>query len=140
MKKYRVLLKQLRQFAVERGYLFVKQLDLQALRQFRQSWQDGGVSARKKVERLRAFYRFVHESGWVKENAAKRLKAPQVHEPPTLPFCKDEMVKILAACEQYPGEAHRLRAFVLLMRYSGMRIGDVATCTIDRLQGRKLLL
>ena len=140
LKKYRVLLNQLRAFAGDRGYRLIEQLDLPPLRQFRESWQDGGVSAQKKLERLRAFYRFASDSGWVKENFAKRLKAPQVHEPPTLPFTRDEMVNILAACEGYPGDGKRLRAFVLLMRYSGMRIGDTATCGLGRLQGRKLLL
>ncbi len=140
LKKYRVLLNQLRAFAADRGYRFIEQLDLPPLRQFRESWQDSGVSARKKLERLRAFYRFAHDNGWVKENFAKRLKPPQVHEPPTLPFTRDEMVDILAACGEYPGDGRRLRAFVLLERYSGMRIGDTATCALDRLQGRKLLL
>lgn len=140
LKKYRVLLNQLRAFAGDRGYRFIEQLDLPPLRQFRESWKDGGVSARKKLERLRAFYRFAHDNGWVGENFAKRLKPPQVHEPPTLPFTRDEVVDTLAACAEYPGDGRRLRAFVLLMRYSGMRIGDTATCALDRLQGRKLLL
>jgi integrase/recombinase XerD len=34
--------------------------------------------------------------------------------------------------------ADRLRAFVLLSRYSGLRIGDAVRCTIDQLQGSKL--
>jgi integrase/recombinase XerD len=140
LKKYRVLLNQLRAFAGDRGCRFMEQLDLQPLRQFRESWHDGGVSARKKLERLHAFYRFAHDNGWVKENFAKRLRPPQVHEPPTLPFTRDEMVDILAACDMYSGDGRRLRAFVVFMRYSGMRIGDTATCALDRLHGRKLLL
>jgi integrase/recombinase XerD len=65
-----------------------------------------------------------------------------------MPFTQEEVVRILAACEQYPdtygrlGQANskRLRAFVLLMRYSGMRIGDTATCSTDRITGKKLFL
>jgi len=63
-----------------------------------------------------------------------------VSSPPTLPFTKDQMVSILAACPKYSGDAQRLRAFTLLLRYSGMRIGDTATCARDRLNGRRLLL
>ena len=43
---------------------------------------------------------------------------------PTLPFSRDEMKRILAACDDYPGNHERMRAFVLAMRYTGLRIGD----------------
>lgn len=38
------------------------------------------------------------------------------------------------------GSGQRLKAFVLLLRYSGMRIGDAVQLGINRLQGNKLLL
>jgi integrase/recombinase XerD len=129
-----------RAFGEKEGRPFLSQFDLPALRRFRESWIDGGISALKKLERLRAFYRFAHESGWVSENLPKKLGNPKVSSPPTLPFTKDQMVAILAACPKYSGDAQRLRAFTLLLRYSGMRIGDTATCARDRLNGRRLLL
>ena len=140
LKKYRVMLAQLTAFGEKEGRPFLSQFDLPALRRFRESWVDGGISALKKLERLRAFYRFAHESGWVSENLPKKLGNPKVSSPPTLPFTKDQMVSILAACPKYSGDAQRLRAFTLLLRYSGMRIGDTATCARDRLNGRRLLL
>jgi integrase/recombinase XerD len=140
LKKYRVMLAQLTAFGEKEGRPFLSQFDLPALRRFRESWIDGGISALKKLERLRAFYRFAHESGWVSENLPKKLGNPKVSSPPTLPFTKDQMVAILAACPKYSGDAQRLRAFTLLLRYSGMRIGDTATCARDRLNGRRLLL
>jgi hypothetical protein len=102
LKKYRVLLGQLTAFCKARGLLLMKQLDLTELRYFRQSWPDGGISALKKLERLRAFIRFTQDSGWVSENPAKKLQNPRVTEPPTMPFTREEMVGILAACDQYP--------------------------------------
>ena len=36
--------------------------------------------------------------------------------------------------------AKRLRGLVLLLRYSGLRIGDATSCPIERLQGDKLFL
>src|ERR1035438_4718500 len=58
------------------------------------------------------------------------------------------MIRILAACDKYTDtygktgqpNSKRLRAFVLLMRYSGLRIGDTATCSTDRISGDKLFL
>ena len=140
LKKYRVMLAQLTAFGEKEGRPFLSQFDLPALRRFRESWIDGGISALKKLERLRAFYRFANESGWVSENLPKKLGNPKVSSPPTLPFTKDQMVSILAACPKYSGDAQRLRAFTLLLRYSGMRIGDTATCARDRLNGKRLLL
>ena len=52
-----------------------------------------------------------------------------------MPFTPDEVVAILGACD-----TARLRAFVLLLRYSGLRVGDVATLAKDRIQNGKLLL
>src|ERR1035438_8420895 len=70
LKKYRVLFAQLRAFADNEGLILIKQFDLAALRRFRESWRDGGISASKKLERLRALFRFVHEAGWIGENPA----------------------------------------------------------------------
>jgi integrase len=41
-----------------------------------------------------------------------------------------------------PGKANirRLRALVLLLRYSGLRIGDAVSCSVDRLANGKLRL
>jgi integrase/recombinase XerD len=146
--KYQLLFRGLRAFTDARGLRFMSELDLSALRSFRASWDESNITQLKKLERLRAFLRFVHDTGWISSNPASRIKNPIVTDPPTMPFTKEEMVRILAACEQYPDNygnvgkdnAKRLRSLVLLLRYSGMRIGDACTCAIDRLQGNKIFL
>lgn len=137
---------QLKAFAAKQGLLFLKQLDLESFRIFRQRGKDSGISAVKKLERLRAFLSFAHESGWIDSNPGRKLKNPKVSHQPTLPFSQDEMISILAACERYPDNygnfggvtVARLWAFILLLRYSGMRIGDAASCALDRLRGDRL--
>jgi len=49
---------------------------------------------------------------------------------------------ILKACDGYPDKANaiRLRALVLLLRYSGLRIRDAVTLPRNRVQGDKLFL
>jgi integrase/recombinase XerD len=144
LKKYRVLFKQLQVFARLQGIIFVKQFDLTQLRKFRESWADSGISAQKKLERLRAFFRFLHESGWIAENPSKKITNPKIRSIPTLPFSREEIIKILTACEKYRDEAGlgatRVRTFILFLRYSGLRIGDAATCKRDRLVGDRLFL
>jgi integrase/recombinase XerD len=83
-----------------------------------------------------------------KENLALKLRRPKVKDVPTMPFKRDEMSALLAACEQYTDwhgrtgqeNACRLRAFILLARYSGLRISDAASCAVDRLSGNRLFL
>ena len=48
------------------------------LREFRAEWKDGPLSSSKKLERLRAFFRFAQESKWIDENPALKLKAPNI--------------------------------------------------------------
>lgn len=58
------------------------------------------------------------------------------------------MTALLAACEKFTDwhgqpdqeNARRLRAFILFLRYSALRIGDAASCAVDRLQGNRLFL
>lgn len=69
------------------------------------------------------------------------LRAPRATRTPTLPFTRDEIAKILDACDLYPcSVGDRIRAFVLTMRYAGLRIGDTVTLRRDRVEANKILL
>lgn len=146
--KYRLLFRRLQEFAQSKGIRLVRQLDLTAVRDFRASWPNRNIAARKKLEALRAFMRFCWECGWIPNNPASKLKAPKTTDPPTVPFTPEEVAQILVACEQYRGglgqrgriNAYRLRALVLLLLYSGLRIRDAVTLSRDRLVNGKLLL
>src|SRR5712692_5353942 len=148
VRKYRLLSRRMHDFAVRGGLRFLAQFDLVTLRAFREEWQDGPLSSAKKLERLRAFFRVAQESSWVENNPAAKLKTPKVSQRPTLPFTHEEMVRILAALDPFYDQtapsgkdsARRLRALVLLLRYSGMRIGDAVRLTTDRVTGNKLFL
>lgn len=143
--KYRLLFRQLASFSESYQLQFLDQLDLDTLATFRASWTQGPRTSLKKLERLRAFMGFAEKREWIKRNPALDLKAPKVPNRPTLPFTQNEMIRILAALGPYGNSAgvrnaQRLRAFVLLLRYSGLRIGDAVQLSVDRLQDNKLLL
>jgi len=140
--KYRLLFRQLQEFASLYGYSYITDFDVDAARRFRASWPNKNIAARKKLEAFRAFFRFVHESGWIPTNPASHLKPPRITEPPTAPFTREEFVTILDACNSYPDQqnAVRLRALVLLLRYSGLRIRDAVTLSRNRIQCDKLFL
>lgn len=146
--KYRLLFRDLKVFTEGAGLRFLEELDLAAVRKFRAGWPDANLSALKKLERLRAFFRFAHEAGWIADNPAKRIKNPKVTDSPTMPYTREQMVQILAACEKYPDNygntgrpnAKRLRALILLLRYSGLRIRDAITLPCDKIKAGKLFL
>jgi len=158
MKKYRLLLTNelpvedrerfsvsLVMFCRDKGLRFIQELNMDWLLQFRCAWRDGAISSQKKLERLRAFWRWLVDQGWSERNFAMKLRPPKITEPPTMPFTQDEMVAILKACAEHggPGQLHygvRLRALILLARYSGLRIGDAASCAVERLDGNRLFL
>lgn len=146
--KYQLLSRQLEQFAQADGFRFLKELDAPALRKFRATWKDGNLAALKKLERLRTFFCFAQSGKWIEENPASGLKNPKVSARPTMPFTHEEMIRILHACDKSHEasgssgkmNARRLRALILLLRYSGMRIGDAVSFSVERLNGNKLLL
>jgi integrase/recombinase XerD len=148
IRKYKLLKRQMTAYGEERGLKMLAQFDLDVLSKFRATWKDGPRTAGKKLERLRAFFRFAHDRQWVESNPATRIKLPKVSIRPTMPLTHDEMVKILTACDGLqvttPIEgklnAHRLKTLVLLMRYSGMRVSDAVTFSSDRLDGKRLFL
>jgi integrase len=84
--------------------------------------------------------KFAVEAGWIEKNPAGKLKPPKVKDKPTLPFSEQEIGAILRACGDYPGKRLQLRALVLLMRYSGLRIGDAVTLAMDQVSDGKLFL
>jgi integrase/recombinase XerD len=127
--KYRLLFKRLKEFAAHHGLRYIAELDLQCLRDFRAGWPDHNLAALKKLERLRAFFRYCQDSSWIANNPAMKLKNPKVTQPPTLPFSQQQVIDIVAACRHYPDRRNvvRLRALILLLRYSGLRIRDAVT-------------
>jgi len=142
--KYNLLVKELKE---EFGNRTVAGITVDELRAYREGWELGAISAGKKLERLRSFFRFCMDSEWCGRNPAQGIKAPIAATLPTLPLTKDDFDKIVWACELFPangiyrkGNRIRVRAFVLLLRYSGLRIRDAVLLTEDKLVGNKLLL
>jgi integrase/recombinase XerD len=112
------------------------------------TWANKNFSAQKKLESLRTFFRFAQTNGWIAENTAAKLERQKTRPPQVLPFTQDEWVSILTACDSYGDNygrigqenSRRLRALVLLLRYSGLRIGDVVSLPRERIAAGKLFL
>lgn len=148
IKKLRhTLEKRLLAYSAEEGVRLLKQLDLDRLRGFRASWTYSPISARKRLETLRGFFRFCMQSGWVSANPAVLIKPPKVKDSPTLPFTPEQMAAILAAADKFwergiygAGNRVRIRALVLLLRHTGLRIMDAVCLERARVVDQRLFL
>jgi integrase/recombinase XerD len=145
--KYELLFRRLNEFADKEGLHYVSELDIEALRRWRSAWKHKNHAAKVTTANLRAFMRFCFESGWLKTNPVKLLKPPKVTSHPVEPFTDSEMEKIFKACTNYKtvkpsanSSPMPIKAFVLLLRWSGLRVADAVTLERSRLTGDRLFL
>jgi integrase len=117
------------------------------LSKYREGWDCGQVTARGKIGRLRAFYKFCMERGWVKSNPAAALKLPKETFRQKIPYSRAELEKITWGVEMYPNQGkygerqkHRLRAFLLVLRYTALRIRDVCLLRPSHIEDGKIML
>jgi integrase/recombinase XerD len=140
LRKYALLTKELK----AEFHCPVGSLSLDDLRAYREKWNVAPITARKKLERLRTFFRFCNESGWIGSNPAKLLKMPQGRGNVAVPFSNSGMEHIIWATEVYPdtphGRRNQIHAFVLLLRYSGLRIGDAVSLRRESVKDGRIFL
>jgi site-specific recombinase XerD len=139
IRLYKLLFRQLTEWAESKGIQYVNELDLESLTEFRSTWKVGALAASKRLERLRSVLKFALQRKMTDENSALNLSSPKVKPSPTLPFTDEEIKQILEAADS-PEIDPRVKAFILTMRYSGLRISDTASLKRDALIGNRLRL
>jgi integrase/recombinase XerC len=99
---------------------------------FREGWDVAPTTARKKLERLRSFFKFCVDRKWCDSNPASALRAPKETVIEKKPFDTDELEKIAWAIPLFPSKgiygednSDRIKAFVSVLRWTGLRIRDV---------------
>jgi len=123
---------------------FVDQIDLDALNSFRATRDLSARTWIKELEILRHFLRFCLDNEWVTRNWAAKVRMPKNLKPaPREPYHPNEIARIIAACDGIGKAAYerlRARAMVLLLRYTALRISDVATLRRDRIRDGEVFL
>jgi site-specific recombinase XerD len=79
-RKYNLMHRNLNAFCQNRGLVFLRQLDVDQLREFRNTWKLNARTAAKTLERLRSFFNFCLDSDWIEKNPAKALKPAKVED------------------------------------------------------------
>src|ERR1035437_822158 len=143
-RKYRNVLAQIREYCAGAGLADLMELTVEHLDAYRAGRGLSPTTSMKELQTLRQFFGFCLERKWLDENPAKKIKAPRNIRPEEVtPYTQTESSKILAACDgigRGSYERLRARAMVLLLRYTGLRISDVAMLERDRIQAGQLLL
>jgi len=145
VKKARYLLKQrLAVFCEEKKLLSLNRISPQLMMEFRAGWPDSAISAQKNFERLRSFFRWCVRNQLIQLNPCEGLLPIRADFAPTLPFTDEEIERIVKACEQFNRGrgwyGKRLRALVLVLLHSGLRISDAVRLSKGDIQDGKLRL
>jgi len=134
-------LNELKTWCASEGFQNLIEINIVALRQFRQSWIVGPSTAANKQGTLFAFFHFCVKPDWLPSNPVAKLSKIKVDNPETGYFLPDEFERIVAATATMRGpKAARVNALILLMRWSGLRISDAVGVARNRLVGENLFL
>jgi site-specific recombinase XerD len=136
VRKYRNTLNHLKAFCEARKIDSVDELTTDHVDAFRAGRALKSITSMKELELLRQFCGFCRDRKWCAENIAKRIKSPRNIKPNDVePFSTAEVTSIIKACDgigRGPYERLRARAMILALRYTALRIGDVALLGRER--------
>ena len=141
-RKYKRILNYLIDFCNSDSIHYVDRVNVEAMDRYALWRVKDGWAWIKEIELLRQFFEFCRDREWTTKNPARSLKRPVLREAnDVVPYSRKELIKIIAACDQIGRssyERRRARAMVLLMRYAGLRIGDVVTLSRADVRGTRL--
>jgi site-specific recombinase XerD len=117
LRKYQLMGRELTEQFPSRS---VDSLDIQICRHIRRCGSSHQSPLGRRLNACGRFFNFCIERKWTDENPSKFLKPPRVPFKPTLPVEDADFEKLIAACKG----RERVGAFLLMLRYSGLRIQD----------------
>lgn len=129
-------------WAKAEGIVYLDQLTPPLLTKFRAGWENAPQTVQRKHERLIAFLWFCVRMDWIAKNPAIVLKRIKTSTVPTGYFTQEEFRALVDATYAYGDwrgghdfeyRRDRLRALILLMRWSGLAITDAVTLERQRL-------
>jgi integrase len=122
----------------------LSELSVETLRRWIQSWPGAPTTRHNQHQRVITFLFFCIEQGWIKENPAKKIKKVSPEQDETLPFTRAQYDALIEATNFYDtrdtkkvgdtANSRRARAYLKLLRWSGLRAGDAACLSRDKLR------
>ena len=145
-RKIGLLTDRLKVFLERRSIFNVADVKLPDLVAFRDGWTGADTTRRRDQEILKSFFWYCFHSDFIVKNPVIHLDPVTVERPKTDPFTQEEQIAIFNALEAFPDEygrrgsdiAHQTRAFVMVLRYTGMAIGDVTKLEKSHVSGMRI--
>jgi integrase/recombinase XerD len=130
------------------GLATVADFTVERLTAYRYDWKDSATTSRKRLETLRSFFTWCQARGLITSNPAKALRMPKPDSMVTMPYTSVEILALLAACDfQHTSDRgntqsnrRALRSLILVLRYTGLRIGDAMRLGEQHIQEGKIVL
>ncbi len=162
--KFKLILKKLTSYSESKGYVLLSQWTPIDVREFRASWSVGANTASKNMTVVRSFFQFCVSNEWLERSPAALVKEIRSRSDgrniERIPFSDDELKRMFEACEtkygmreikwsrdvhhrpvsgvtanyKYRWTGRDMADFISVSVYTGLRISDVCTFHIDRLQ------
>jgi integrase/recombinase XerD len=134
--KYERLRNRLETFAEGKGVSSASSFSVDLASDFRATWHLGPRTHQKELERLKAIHAYFVGRGWVEKPIPKRvLKPPKADDDPRLPFSDEDVEKLLSKAKD-----DRELAFFLVLRHTGLRIGDAALLKTSHFSENRIYL
>jgi integrase len=107
------------------------------LKEWRAAWKVGPKTSRKQWERVRQFFRYANDAGWIETDPAQKIRnvIDRNKDIPVVALSEAELKAIFEACR-----SPFLTTFMEVMLASGLAIVDAIQLAPDRLEWRYLVL
>jgi integrase len=145
------ILKPLAPFMAERGITYLKDVKTEHLTEFQQSWKglvvnDPKTGAKirlpksqhgraKYQEYVKTFFKRSRRLGWITINPAELLAPIRIENSRIKVYSPEEKKRILDVIPTtFPKTASMVRAFVLVQRFSALRISDMVALEIENMK------
>jgi integrase len=157
IQKISGILRPLAAFLRDRGTIYMKDVKTEHLSAFQETWQGrlrknrdtdefirqpkSQLGKQKNQEFLKMFFRRARELRWIPENPAELLLSIKTPRIEVKKKTSEEKQRLLDAIPHvFPNIAQAATAFVLIQRYSGLRLVDVVTLRTDALRADGLMI
>ena len=154
---YKTAIKKMKSWGVRKEIVYLADVAPDALDEWRGEWgldallKDDrlGASAQSMhLQRIKRFFAYGTRMKWIASDPAAGLEAIEPESKETLPLSRVQFDELLAATYVYDEKERRepeklgsyLRALFLLMRWSGLRLGDAAAVSKKQMTGSRLRL
>ncbi|MGJ5817062.1 tyrosine-type recombinase/integrase [Paludibaculum fermentans] len=145
--KYVLILRRLAAYMELQKRTAVEEVTLVDLVNFRATWTGKNTTQRRDQGIIKGFFGFCVDADYIVKNPAAKLSPIPKTRPQTDPFEPEEMRRIFAALSELTDEygrkgqaiADQTKAFVYVMRYTGLSIGDVAKLEKAHVQGNRIM-